>query len=695
MSHPGALATGRRPWRELGICAALGLLLLAFGVVQQVGSFRAVSEDWAALARSMSLRFAGTPLAAEVSWFVVKLLLLHLALGAACWLLAWATQRVFPALRWSRLQLSLGWFAVAVTWLLIGNATLFPWSSSGLRLPSLRQPIFAELRLFEVSSLVLLAAVACLSLRILALDARWRARLPRVLLYGALLLLAAAAVHWWREAQVVAGRSEGPPNIIIIGVDSLRPDVVGAGRPVGVTPNIDLFLRDGAHVFSDAITPLARTFPAWTAILSGRYPVTTRAREDLMGFDQLAKFPTLATALRERGYRTVLAIDETRFSNIDESFGFDQLITPPIGVADFLLGKANDFPLTNLLANTRLGKWLFPASHGNRAAAHVYRPETYLDRLRDELPRSEPLFLALHFTLPHYPYHWAEPDDEVFRPVTDKSYQYLNAMLAADAQVGALLQLLERRGALANAIVVLLSDHGEALGLPASDSLLRGRAARGILDGTQINTYGHGSSVLSPSQYAVVLGVRGYGRVLADTTPSTHAEPVSLVDVAPTLLDLAGIEAPPGFDGTSLRPLMQSAATESAPLADRIRFTETGFRTPLMNAPEYDERAILGATAAFFRMNAANGRFEVRPELMPVLLADKERAALSSKWLLASIPSANPELQKYVLVSRGGESARRIESAPDDSDAELARLWRALHEHYGAELKPPQPAGAR
>ena len=71
---------------------------------------------------------------------------------------------------------------------------------------------------------------------------------------------------------------------------------------------------------------------------------------------------TLATRLKNAGYETVYATDEKRFSNIDESFGFDSILGPPMGAADFLLGTINDFPFSNLIVNTRLGRILFPYS---------------------------------------------------------------------------------------------------------------------------------------------------------------------------------------------------------------------------------------------------------------------------------------------------------------------------------------------
>ncbi len=94
---------------------------------------------------------------------------------------------------------------------------------------------------------------------------------------------------------------------------------------------------------------------------------------------------TLGDALRARGYRAIYATDEVRFANFDRSFGFDQLITPPVGAADFLLGYAGDMPLVNLVASTPAGGVLFPSNHANRAANVTYRPRHFVSRLEREL----------------------------------------------------------------------------------------------------------------------------------------------------------------------------------------------------------------------------------------------------------------------------------------------------------------------
>ena len=74
--------------------------------------------------------------------------------------------------------------------------------------------------------------------------------------------------------------------------------------------------------------------------------------------------------LKQAGYHTVYSTDEVRFANIDESYGFDQVITPRIGASDFLIGTYNELPLASLVINTRFGKWLFPFSYAQSRCGH-------------------------------------------------------------------------------------------------------------------------------------------------------------------------------------------------------------------------------------------------------------------------------------------------------------------------------------
>ncbi len=675
--------------REWLVAIGWSLAFLVVTVLQQVGTFGALSSDWNALMQSMGIRFSGTPLGGEALRFLGAVLLVYLLFAATGWSMYRMALRAMPAWRVRRWRALLGVLVVMTAWVLLANATLFPWSLTGLHAEWLAGPGAGGIRLFDVVTTLLVAVLIFLAVRAARTVELVRRHGSRIALYGVLLAVVLLAVPPL-TGQSRRNASYDKPHLILIGVDSLRNDAVGEGRGVGVTPHIDAFLRDGAHRFPEATTPLARTYPSWVATLSGRYPRHTGAREDLAARGALQPFETLAHTARRVGYHTIWAMDEVRFSNIDETYGFDQLVTPTIGVADFLLGKANDFPLTNLIANSWLGRVLFPATYGNRAAAHTYRPQTFVYWIDREVQPRGPTLLAVHLTLPHHPFHWAEASERAFSRDTDSAYRYLNCVIAADRQFGGILDSLERKGMLDNAIVVLLSDHGEALGVPGADSLLQGREVFELLDGNRIFLMGHGSSVFSPNQFSTVLAMRGFGKA-ALPPPRVHPEAVSMVDVAPTLADLASLPAPPEYDGRSLRPLLFGDAMSSAPLADRVFFSETGFRTPMLDEKHIDEAGLMGSAAPFFVMNE-DARLEVRAELLPRLVADKERAAFSRDWFLGAMPTPDgPQSHIYVYVGRRGESPRRVIAQPTAADPELQRLWLALRAHYGDEL-PDLPA---
>ena len=172
--------------------------------------------------------------------------------------------------------------------------------------------------------------------------------------------------------------------------------------------------------------------------------------------------------LRSGGYRTIYSTDEVRFANFDESYGFDQVITPPIGAVDFVIGTYNELPLASVVANTRLGQWLFPYSYANRATATLFRPETYFARLERELSFDQgPTLFIAHLTASHWPYFVADTPPgytEKKHPDDRPAYRARSADRGRDVRRSG--AMLERKGALENAIVVVLSDHGEALMLP-------------------------------------------------------------------------------------------------------------------------------------------------------------------------------------------------------------------------------------
>ena len=94
---------------------------------------------------------------------------------------------------------------------------------------------------------------------------------------------------------------------------------------------------------------------------------------------------------------------------------------------------------------------------------------------------ASPSFLTIHLTLAHWPYAWAG----MSQPSVPEEYRdaYGLAVAEVDRQFGEVLQILADKGVLENAIVVLLSDHGEALGAD-DDSMLR-KTGTGARSGTR------------------------------------------------------------------------------------------------------------------------------------------------------------------------------------------------------------------
>jgi hypothetical protein len=299
----------------------------------------------------------------------------------------------------------------------------------------------------------------------------------------------------------------------------------------------------------------------------------------------------------------------------------------------------------NLLANTTVGRWLFPHLYGNRAVAQSYRPESFSRRLELTLNDSNtrPLFLYVHFCSGHWPYEsgslYGEDlfDRERIGPWVDTDSSYLRAVANADAQVGRLLKDLKERGRLENAIVVLFSDHGEDFGM--QKDVIRNDRGEALQSGLS----GHGSSAVRSPQVRVLLAWQRYGntRFTARTTPL----PVSLVDIAPTLADLTPLpsDGSTQYDGISLAPALSGEAQKE--LEGRIRFVESSAIFQALNGPTIDVGGAIAEAGSNFGLRT-NGRVEVLPEYIEPQIERRERAAWSDRQvaMLPADPTAAPLL---------------------------------------------------
>jgi choline-sulfatase len=302
------------------------------------------------------------------------------------------------------------------------------------------------------------------------------------------------------------------PNVLLISFDALRADHLGAWnyRP-SVSPHLDALAARSAR-FSWAMTSCPSTRCAIPALLTGRYAAAISAKEEV---------PTLAGTLAAAGWDTATITCCERFTSDDSDLAGFALVDSS---ADALRQKRAGQSNSDLVVD-KVVSWL-----GRRVAAKT----------------TAPFFLWTHLYDPHAPYQAPRSP----RRFGDRDVDRYDAEIQfADEQVGELLFELDRLALSPNTIVVVTSDHGDEFG--EHGIRFHARSLFNQVIRVPLLVY------LPPAQ-----GGTAQGRV--DETP------VSLVDVVPTLLELARVAPPAGLNGRSL-----AAATRSgAPVPSRPVLTE-------------------------------------------------------------------------------------------------------------------------
>lgn len=312
------------------------------------------------------------------------------------------------------------------------------------------------------------------------------------------------------------------PNIILIGIDSLRSDLLATHMP---------FLYEELKqsvIFDNSYTELGRTFPAWNTILTGMYPIEHGARVNLLPESSLTNtHHYLPDQLKHYGYRSVFAYDETRFANIGTHQGFDQIISPRMGASDFIIGLISDLPLINLLSLFDVSAFLLPEIYANRAVHVTYRAKSFSSLIENQLPAyNQPSLLAFHFCLAHWPYKFSTQ----YSPNFNYPQPYYPANLrAVDDQIEQLMTTLKNKGYLESSQIVFLSDHGEAWHHenPAFTSDIEKKAFIR-------NISGHGSDLVTDTANRVLIAFKNFPNeesLFYNTKKFT-----SLADITPTIL---------------------------------------------------------------------------------------------------------------------------------------------------------------
>lgn len=272
-------------------------------------------------------------------------------------------------------------------------------------------------------------------------------------------LLAAGALTLGLAPEGARGGSgDAAPNLVLITLDDMNWDSVGAyGSEVpGITPHMDRLAHEGMR-FQHAYIQTPACSPSRNVLTTGRYPHTS----GVTGFfNVVADYQTLPEALRDRGYLTGV-INKPRDSSPNDDY--DRFW-------DHHLILTNDV---------------------KREAEHYAAPlDAFLDRASEH---GGPFFCVVNVADPHKPFYGDPKADEkgsgvvpsrVYSPsdvpipdslpehpdIRQEMANYYNSVRRGDDCVGAVLKVLEARGVMDDAVIMLLSDHG--MPLPFAKSML-------------------------------------------------------------------------------------------------------------------------------------------------------------------------------------------------------------------------------
>lgn len=293
------------------------------------------------------------------------------------------------------------------------------------------------------------------------------------------------------------------PDVLIVTWDTVRADHVG----LDYTPVWNKLAARSA-VFTHARTPVPITLPAHASVMTGVNPPAHGARDNGT-WPVNDVLPTLAERFRDAGWSTGAFVSAS--------------------VLDSRYGIARGFSTFN--DHISPGK--------NRVVAHRPGSQTVdhaLDWLADK-DDEQPVFLWVHLFDPHRP--WADSDQKDQTP-------YEAAIAIADGETQRLLNGFEARGRTESSLVVITSDHGEGLGEHGEDT--------------------HGFFAYDSTVRVPLMVFAGSAVKTVSTKGVEVSGPASLLDIAPTLLEAAGLEPFP-TDGISLLPHLKGDAVGARTLS--------------------------------------------------------------------------------------------------------------------------------
>jgi len=441
--------------------------------------------------------------------------------------------------------------------------------------------------------------------------------------------------------------ADSPPNILMIGSDTLRADRLGAlGYHRALTPNIDALASTGA-LFANCYVPCARTAPSLISMLTGTWPHTHGVRDNFVNDeDTRLKVDALPTLLKQGGYRTAALSDWCGADMGKFSFGFDYTDLPDDqwNLKYLIRQGPKDLRLyVSLFTHNRLGRLLLPELYYLGGVPLTQPLGKRARRLVSRLSESTaPFFLNVFYSTTHPPFasEWpwytrfadpgyageskfamarlTDPFDIIRRQGAPRKEFDLDQIIDLydgcvaefDDEVGKMLAHLEDCGLADNTIVVVYSDHG--------------------MEFFEHDTWGQGNSAVGEASPRIPLVIRD-----PRLAPRGKVDQVvRSIDLAPTLLELTGQPAGPSMDGVSLAGCL--SADSACPELDA--FNETGIWIADIPGLPDNHLRYPGLLELIEVPDRVSGTLAIKQEYCDAIHAAKDRMIRRGKWKLVYQP---------------------------------------------------------
>jgi arylsulfatase A-like enzyme/Tfp pilus assembly protein PilF len=339
-------------------------------------------------------------------------------------------------------------------------------------------------------------------------------RFPRLLLLWVGL---AAGVAGSQTKSAPSQSSKRPdkfqPNIILITLDTTRADRMGfLGSTRGLTPNLDAVARQGV-VFTRAYSHVPLTTASHASLLTGTYPQFNHVND--FGVPLSGLLPFLPDLLHHAGYHTGAFVGSLILDPLDGTApGFDRGFD--IYDAGFQLRRHGGDRYKTV---------------ERRAEVVVQHALSWISHLQEP-----PFFVWIHLYDAHDPYDPPEPFKQRYQ-----AQPYDGEIAYVDSVLGTLFGELNKHGFLDETLIAVAADHGESLGA-------HGETTHGV--------FLYDETLHVPLMVKLPLNRSGGARVDAR---------VGLVDVAPTLLQEAGVPIPKEMQGRPMLSLLKPSASPKSP----------------------------------------------------------------------------------------------------------------------------------